>query len=89
MMRRTVFRDYYDLYCILSSKQSEEIKTIINNALKYSEHHLKSKNLLGMLVNADRFKNDSSFYQLEPKYIITSKEIETFMSTKVKDIYAQ
>ncbi|GAB6012022.1 nucleotidyl transferase AbiEii/AbiGii toxin family protein [Viscerimonas tarda] len=87
MMRRTLFRDYYDLYCILNEKQPEEIKCIINNALKYSGHNLKSKNLLGMLVNSDRFKDDSSFDQLEPKYTITAKEIENFMVEKVKNIY--
>lgn len=87
MMRRTVFRDYYDLYCILRTKSPEEIKTIINNALKYSGHQLKSKNLLGMLVNADRFRNDSSFNQLEPKYNISATEIAAFMSEKVKDVY--
>ena len=89
MMRRTVFRDYYDLYCILNTKQPEEVRSIIDNALKYSGHNLKSKNLLGMLVNSDRFKNDSSFSQLNPKYDISAKEIEAFMIEKVRDIYFQ
>lgn len=88
MLRRTVFRDYYDLYCILRTKQPDEIKTIIDNALKYSGHNLKSKNLLGMLINSDRFANDSSFSQLNPKYTVTSKEIEAFMIEKVKEVYA-
>ena len=87
MMRRTVFRDYYDLYCILNGKQPEEVRAIISNALKYSGHHLKSKNLIGMLIHSDRFKNDSSFEQLAPKYTITAKEIETFMIEKVKNTW--
>lgn len=89
MMRRTVFRDYYDLYCILNMKRAEDIKSIIDNALKYSGHSLKSKNLLGMLVNSDRFRSDSSFNQLNPKYIISAKEIEAFMIEKVRDVYLQ
>lgn len=87
MMRRTVFRDYYDLYCILNKKSPEEIRSIINNALKYSGHQLKSKNLLGMLVNADRFKYDSSFHQLEPEYNVTAKDIEGFMMGVVKNVF--
>lgn len=86
-MRRTVFLDYYDLYCILNTKQPHEVKSIIDNALKYSGHSLKSKNLLGMLANPDRFKNDSSFYRLKPKYMISAKEIEAFMIEKVRNIY--
>lgn len=89
MMRRTVFRDYYDLYCILNTKQPQEVKSIIDNALKYSGHNLKSKNLLGMLVNSDRFRNDTSFSELKPKYSISAKEIEAFMIEKVKDVYLQ
>ena len=89
MMHRTLFRDYYDLYCILNTKQPEELKAIIDNALKYSGHNLKSKNLLGMLVNSDRFRNDSSFAQLEPKYTVSAKEIEAFMIEKVRDVYLQ
>lgn len=88
MLRRTLFRDYYDLYCILRTKQPSEIKDIIDNALKYSGHHLRTKNLLGMLINSDRFFNDSSFGQLNPKYAITAKEIETFMIEKLRDIYS-
>lgn len=86
MLRRTVFRDYYDLYCIFRQKTAEEIKNIINNALKYSEHTLKSKNLIGMLLNSDRFKNDSSFAQLHPKYVVTPKEIAQLMTTTLGNI---
>ncbi len=83
MMRRNIFRDYYDLYCILKEKNTDEIKEIIANALKYSGHNLKSKNLIGMLINSERFKNDSDFEQLEPKYSITREEIGAFMVDKL------
>ena len=51
MLRRSNFRDYYDLYFILKDKTPQEIIVIIDNALKYSEHTLKSKNLIGKLLN--------------------------------------
>jgi hypothetical protein len=86
MLRRAVFRDYYDLYCIFRQKTTEEIKNIIGNALKYSEHTLKSKNLIGMLLNSDRFKSDASFAQLHPKYAVTTEEIAQFMAITLGNI---
>ena len=86
-LRRNEFRDYYDLYCILKNKDIEATKQIISNALKYSEHHLKSKNLIGMLTNSERFKHTSAFEQLAPKYLITAKEIEAFMVERMRNLY--
>lgn len=88
MLRRSAFRDYYDMYCIFNQKSKDEIKAIIDNALKYSGHNLKSKNLLGMLVNSDRFKPESGFQQLSPRYHVTPNEIESFMVDKLKNIYS-
>ncbi len=87
LLRRALFRDYYDLYCIFQQKNPEEIKSIMDNALKYSGHNLKSKNLIGMLINSYRFRNDSSFAQLEPKYLVSGEEIEAFMIERVKKFY--
>jgi len=87
LLRRNEFRDYYDLYCVFKNKDVETIKQIINNALKYSEHQLKSKNLIGMLTNSERFKRNAAFAQLAPQYPITAKEIELFMTERMKTIY--
>jgi predicted nucleotidyltransferase component of viral defense system len=87
LLRRNEFRDYYDLYCILKNKDEETTKQIILNALKYSEHHLKSKNLIGMLTNAERFEHTPAFTQLAPKYPVTAKEIEIFMTERMKKLY--
>ena len=86
LLRRNEFRDYYDLYCILKNKNAETTKQIIGNALKYSEHHLKTKNLIGMLTNSERFKQNAAFAQLNPKYSVTAKEIEQFMTERIKSI---
>jgi predicted nucleotidyltransferase component of viral defense system len=87
LLRRNEFRDYYDLYCILKDKDAEATKQIINHALKYSEHHLKTKNLIGMLTNSERFKYNTAFAHLAPKYQITAKEIEHFMVQRMSSIY--
>jgi predicted nucleotidyltransferase component of viral defense system len=87
LLRRTELRDYYDLYCILKDKETNAIRQIIENALKYSEHHLKSKNLIGLLTNSERFRHNALFTHLEPKYTISPKDIGIFMNEKLKEIY--
>lgn len=82
LMRRSNFRDYYDIYSIL--KHGTDIKSVIQLATKYSGHLLSTKNLLAMLVDHKRFKVDSNFNLLQPIYSITPEEIEEYIKTQVK-----
>ena len=77
MLRRSNFRDYYDIFSILKSGVS--INDLISLALSYSGHKLKSKNLLAMLTNSNRFTRDVGFDQLQPVYSVTAHEIEEFI----------
>lgn len=77
MLRRSNFRDYYDIFSILKSGVS--INDLISLALSYSGHRLKSKNLLAMLTNSNRFTRDVGFDQLQPVYSVTAQEIEEFI----------
>lgn len=79
MLRRSNFRDYYDIYSILKSGIS--LNDLISQALSYSNHKLKSKNLLAMLTNSNRFTRDAHFEQMQPKYAITAQEIEDYIKT--------
>lgn len=79
MMRRSNFRDYYDIYSIL--KQGIDIQDLIALALEYSEHRMKSKNLLAMLTNGTRFNRDARFDQLQPKYEVTAQDIELYIKS--------
>lgn len=74
MLRRSKFRDYYDIYSLIIS--GENLSKMIDLALKYSGHRLKSKNLLAMLTRSERFNPDNHFGTLSPIYDITPKEIE-------------
>lgn len=74
MLRRSLYRDYYDIYSLLES--GEDLKEMLNLALKYSGHRLKSKNLIAMLTRSDRFIQDDNFSALNPTYEISPKEIE-------------
>jgi len=74
MLRRSRFRDYYDIYSLLES--GEDLMEMMSIALKYSGHRLKSKNLIAMLTRSDRFIQDDHFAALSPIYKISSKDIE-------------
>lgn len=79
MLRRSNFRDYYDIYSIL--KAGVDIHDLVSLALTYSGHKLKSKNLLAMLTNGNRFTRDAHFEQLEPVYTVTPQEIEAYIKS--------
>lgn len=74
MLRRSKFRDYYDIYSLLDA--GINLSDMVDLALKYSGHRLKSKNLLAMLTRSERFEPDSNFSALRPVYQITPKDIE-------------
>lgn len=82
MMRRSNFRDYYDIYSILQA--GIPIQEIVTLALTYSGHRLKTKNLLAMLTNGTRFMRDAHFDQLMPMYQLTAVEIEDYIREKLK-----
>lgn len=88
LLRRSKFRDYYDLYCIFRDKKDEEIKRLIDEALRYSGHKLKTKNLLSILTSGERFRNDGMFKQLDPIYPVTAEEIELSMRERFRSIYS-
>lgn len=57
------------------------INELMSLALSYSGHRLKSKNLLAMLTNGNRFVRDVSFEQLAPTYTVTAQEIENYIKS--------
>ena len=81
MLRRSKFRDYYDIYSLI--KAGYDITEMIEGALAYSRHRLKTKNLLAMLTNGARFTADSSFKALEPVYDVGVEEIEALIKEKL------
>lgn len=79
MLRRSHFRDYYDIYSILRS--GVPLGEMVTLALSYSGHRMKSKNLLAMLTNGSRFTRDAHFEQLSPIYSVSAREIEEYIKT--------
>ena len=84
MLRRSNFRDYYDIYSIL--KTGIPIEDLITLALEYSGYRLKTKNLLAMLTNGNRFSRDANFEQLSPIYKVTTQDIENYIKESLCQI---
>lgn len=82
MLRRSKFRDYYDLYCIF--QQDPDVMKFVRAASEYSNHLLKSKHILAMLTNHNHFDEDRNFEQLEPRISITPIEIEEYIKGLLK-----
>jgi len=82
MMRRSKFRDYYDIYCIL--KNGADIRKLIPMALDHSGHRLRAKGLMAMLTNGELFRKDEGFSQLHPVYDVTALEIEEYIKGLIK-----
>ena len=84
MLRRSKFRDYYDIYSIL--KEGIDIQEMIDMALDHSGHLLKRKNLLAFLTDGERFRKDKAFMQLQPVYDITPYDIQEYIKQKLLEI---
>lgn len=74
MLRRSNFRDYYDIYSIL--KKGIPIKKMVEGAVRYSNHNLKTRDILNFISSGDNFKKDSQFNLLKPAYNVSEKDIE-------------
>ena len=83
MMRRSKFRDYYDIYSLI--KDGQDLKEMIGMALKYSGHKMKSKNLIAMLTCSERFVPDAKFATLNPIYNVTPAEVEAELKAYLAD----
>lgn len=79
MLRRSNFRDYYDIYSIL--RKGVPIAEMMKLALQYSAHRMKSKNLLAILTNGNRFTRDEGFEQMQPLYDVTAQDIENYIKS--------
>ena len=85
MLRRSNFRDYYDIYAIL--QHGIDFRKLLDLSLSYSEHIISTKNMLAILTDSSRFYIDSGFEQLNPKYNVTPADIETYLKTPSKSTH--
>jgi len=71
---RTVFRDYYDLYCLL--EYGLDFKMALKYALDFTRHTVHTKSVLSTLITPQLFIKESDFDErLRPKHIISPEQI--------------
>jgi len=81
MLRRSKFRDYYDIYSIL--KEGGDINKMMTAALEHSNHKLRSRSLISMLTNGKLFAKEKGFEELLPVYDVTPFDIQEFIKERV------
>lgn len=81
MLRRSKFRDYYDIYSIL--REGIDIQKMIDTALEHSDHKLRTRGLLAMLTNGNRFIKEKSFEELLPVYDVSPYDIQEYIKQKL------
>ncbi len=85
VLRRSNFRDYYDIYSLLMDGHS--IKAMVEGAAKYSNHTLKTRDALSFLSNGSNYKKGKDFDLLNPVYDITNIAIEDLIKSTIKKEY--
>ena len=84
MLRRSKFRDYYDIYSILM--EGKDLQKMIDAALEHSGHKLRTRGLLAMLTNGSRFIKEKGFEELLPVYDITPYNIQEYIKQRLLEI---
>jgi predicted nucleotidyltransferase component of viral defense system len=85
MLRRSEWRDYYDIYALL--KEGMSIKAMVNGASAYSNHRLKTRDALNFLSDGNNYKKEKDFYLLKPAYDVDSKIIEKLVKSEIMKEY--
>lgn len=70
---RTVFRDYYDIYCLL--EEGCLLEEAISYASYLSRHEIRSKTMYSRLLSPFLFIKTDDFMRMSPIYNVTSTEI--------------
>ena len=86
MLHRNSHRDYYDIYSIIQS--GVPVKELVYGAADYTEHRLRTKNIIAMLVDSKYVNIDKRFHELNPIYDFDLPFLEKRISEKVKEFTA-
>lgn len=70
---RTVFRDYYDIYCLLNSGCN--LDEAVSYASYLSRHTIRSKTMFTRLLSPQLFRKDEDFQRMCPRYDVSSEQI--------------
>lgn len=70
---RALFRDYYDIYCLLENGCS--LEEAISYASYLSRHQIRSKTMYSRLLSPQLFRKESDFQKMAPRFDVSAEEI--------------
>ncbi|MBR1576558.1 MAG: nucleotidyl transferase AbiEii/AbiGii toxin family protein [Bacteroidales bacterium] len=70
---RTVFRDYYDIYCLL--ERGCKLEEAISYASYLSRHQIRSRAMYSRLLSPQLFRREKDFDRMIPTYDVSAEEI--------------
>lgn len=79
---RTVFRDYYDIYCLL--KAGCNLDEAISYASYLSRHTIRSKTMYTRLLSPQLFRKDEDFQRMSPKDDVSAEEIRDYVKATME-----
>ena len=80
---RTVFRDYYDIYCLL--KAGCDLTEAVSYASYLSRHTIRSKAMYTKLLSPQLFRKDEDFQLMSPAEDISPEDIRDYIKNVMED----
>lgn len=74
---RTVFRDYYDIYCLLNTGCN--LDEAVSYASYLSRHTIRSKTMYTRLLSPQLFRKDEDFLRMSPRYDVSAEDIRDYV----------
>ena len=79
---RTVFRDYYDIYCLL--KAGCDLDEAVSYASYLSRHTIRSKTMYTRLLSPQLFRKDEDFCCMSPQHDVSAEEIRDYVKASME-----
>ncbi|MBQ9410630.1 MAG: nucleotidyl transferase AbiEii/AbiGii toxin family protein [Bacteroidales bacterium] len=76
---RTVFRDYYDIYCLLNA--GCDLDEAVSYASYLSRHTIRSKTMYTRLLSPQLFRKNEDFTRMSPCYDVSAEDIRDYIKT--------
>lgn len=84
---RTVFRDYYDIYCLLEA--GCDLDEAVSYASYLSRHAIRSKTMYSRLLSSQLFKKDEDFLRMSPRHDVSPEEIRDSIKSSMEKAAGQ
>lgn len=81
---RAVFRDYYDVYCLL--KAGCGLDEAISYASYLSRHTIRSKTMYTRLLSPQLFRKDEDFSRMSPLHDVSAEEIRDYVKAIMEGV---